>query len=61
MFELANVMKAGECKHQTYFYSMTNHFAIEIIKYMKRYYIIYTQTLLQRWLIMSWYDEKEGD
>ena len=40
---------------------MTNHFAIETIKYMKRYYIIYTQTLLQRWLIMSWCDEKEGD
>ena len=48
MFELANVMKAGECKHQTYFYSMTNHFAIETIKYMRRHYIIYTQTLLQR-------------
>ena len=48
MFKLENVMKAGVCKHQTYFYSMTNHFAIETIKYMKRYYIIYTQTLLQR-------------
>ena len=40
---------------------MTNHFAIETIKYMTRYYIIHTQTLLQRWLIMSGYDEKEGD
>ena len=60
MFELANVMKAGDCRHQNYFYSTTNHFEIETIKYMKRYYIIYTQTFLQRWLIMRGYDEK-GD
>ena len=48
MLELANVMKAGDCRHQNYFYSTTNHFEIETIKYMKRYYIIYTQTFLQR-------------
>ena len=49
MFKLENVMKAGECKHQTYFYSMTNHFEIETIKYMiKRYYItcIYESNLI---------------
>ena len=46
MLELANVMKAGDCRHQNYFYSTTNHFEIETIKYMHEALLYYLHSNL---------------